>query len=73
MRNGREPGWLSQLSILLLISVQVVISRFVGSSIASDSTLIACSLLGFLSLWPSLAHAHALTLALALKLKKKKR
>ena len=50
------PGWLGWLSIRLLISAQVMISRFVGSSPASGSALTAgaWSLLPILSL-PSLS------------------
>ena len=44
------PGWLGQLSLWLLISARVMISRSVGSSPASDSTLTPLSLLGILSL-----------------------
>ena len=44
------PGWLSQLSVRLLISVQVMISRFVELSPASGSVLTVWSLLGILSL-----------------------
>ena len=38
------PGWLEQLSVGLLISAQVMISRFVSSSPASGSVLMAQSL-----------------------------
>ena len=45
-----SPGWLSQLSVgRLLISAQVMISRFVASSPVSGSMLTAWSLLGILS------------------------
>ena len=30
--GGREPGWLSQLSIQLWISAEIVISQFVGTA-----------------------------------------
>ena len=43
------PGWLSPLSDRLLISAQVMISRFVSSSPTSDSVLTARSLCGILS------------------------
>ena len=48
-----EPGWLSWLSIQLLTSAWVMISRFVRSSPTSGSVLTAWSLLGILS--PSLS------------------
>ena len=38
------PGWLSQLSVQLLVSAQVMISQFVGSSPTSGPVLIAESL-----------------------------
>ena len=44
----RAPGCLSQLSVRLLISAQVRISQFLGSSPASGSVLTARSLLGIL-------------------------
>ena len=47
------PGWLSLLSLRLLISAQVMISWLVGSSPTSGSVLTAWSLLG-ISLSPSL-------------------
>ena len=43
-----EPRWLSWLSVPLLISAQVLISRFVSSSPMSSSALRAWSLLGLL-------------------------
>ena len=44
------PGWLSWLSVQLLISAQVMISQFVGSSPASGgSSLTTWSLLGIFS------------------------
>ena len=43
-------GWLSQLSVQLLISAQVMILWFVSSSPASGSSPTAQSLLGILSL-----------------------
>ena len=51
----RAPGWLSQLSIWLLISVQVMISQFMRSSPESGSTLTELSLLEILSLSLSLS------------------
>ena len=51
------PGWLSQLSIRLLISAQVMISRFVGSSPTLGSALTVWSPLGTLSLSLSLCLA----------------
>ena len=44
------PGWLSQLNVQLLISAQVMISRLMGSSPASGSSLAVQNLLGILSL-----------------------
>ena len=43
------PGWLSRSSVQLLVSGQVMISRFVGSSSASGSALTGWSLLRILS------------------------
>ena len=43
----RAPGRLSQLSVRLLISARVTISRFVRSSLASGSVLTVWGLLGF--------------------------
>ena len=62
------PGWFSGLSLQLLISAQVMISGFVSSSPASDSTLAVQSLLGILSLCPS--PAHMLSFSLSLKINK---
>ena len=44
------PGGLGQLSVPVLVSAQVTISRFVGSRPASGSVLTVQSLLGILSL-----------------------
>ena len=44
------PGWLSGLSVQLLISAQVMMSRFVISSPTSGAALPVRSLLGSLSL-----------------------
>ena len=62
----RVPGWLIQLGIQVLISAQVRISWFVGSSPVLGSALTVQSLLGILSLslWPSPA------LSLSLKINK---
>ena len=49
------PGWLSWLSIRLLISAQVMISQFTGSGPASVSALTAWSLLGILGFSLSLS------------------
>ena len=46
------PGWLSPLSIQLLISAQVMISQSVGSSPVTGSVLAAWSLLGIISPHP---------------------
>ena len=43
------PGWLSRLSIQLLVSAQVMLSQFVRLSPKSGSVLTAQSLLGILS------------------------
>ena len=51
--SGGVPGWLSWLSVHLLVSAHVVISLFVGLSPASGSVLTAWSLLGILC--PSLS------------------
>ena len=49
------PGGLRWLSVRLLPSAQVMFSRFVGSSPEWDSALTVVSLLGILSLSPSLS------------------
>ena len=56
------PGWLSWLSIWLLISAQVMISWFVSSSPKTGSALTVQSLLGILS--PSLSAPLLLVLSL---------
>ena len=68
---GGAPGWLSQLSILLLILAQVVISQRVGSNPALDSVLTVQSLLGILSLSPSLSLSLPFPCPLSLSLSKK--
>ena len=65
LKNGRAPGWLSWLS---MISAQVMISWFMGSSPALGSVLTVQSLLGVLSLPlsapPLLAHmVHVVSLS----------
>ena len=64
LKNPRAAGWLSQLSIQLLILAQVMISQFVSSSLISGSALAVQSLLRILSpsLWASSAHALSLSL-----------
>ena len=47
--GGGGTWWFSQLSISLLISAQVIISWFVGSSPTLGSALTAWNLLGILS------------------------
>ena len=47
------PGWLSRLTVRILVSAQVMISWFVGPSPVLGSTLPVRSLLGILSLCPS--------------------
>ena len=65
------PGWLSWLSIRLLISAQVMISWLLRSSPVWGSALTLQSLLGILSLPLSLPlPAHALSLSLSLSLNK---
>ena len=62
-------GWLSQLRIWLLISAQVMISRFVRSSPTSGSVMTARACLGFslsFSVCPSPAHMWVLSLSLSL-------
>ena len=65
------PGRLSRLSLRLLISSQAMISRFVSSSPVSGSALTVRSLLGILSLSPSLPAPPLLSVPLKIKLKKK--
>ncbi|XP_049475858.1 SREBP regulating gene protein isoform X1 [Panthera uncia] len=60
-RTERAPGDLSQLSIRLLISAQVIISRFVGLSPALGSVLTVRSPLGM-----SLSFSLSLSLSLSL-------
>ena len=70
------PGWLSQLSSRLLISAQVMISRFMRSSLRLGSVLTMRSLLGILCLSPSLpappllVSVHAVSLSLSFSLSK---
>ena len=66
MREVGVPGWLSQLTNSLLVSAQVMISRFVSSSPTSGSVLAEQSLLEILSLCPS----PLLSLSLSLKINK---
>ena len=60
------PGWLSRLSVRLLILAQVTISGFMGLSPASSSALTTRSLLGSLSL----SAPPLLVLSLSLKINK---
>ena len=62
------PGWLSQLSVQLLVSAQVMISWLVDSSL-SYSVLTAWSLLGILS--PSVFSPPLFSVYLSLSLKTK--
>ena len=57
------PGWLSWLSIQLLILAQVTISQCMGLSPSSCSVLTAWSLLGIISLSPSAPLMHDCTLS----------
>ena len=50
-KSIRAHGWLSWLSDQLLISVEVVISQFLGSSPATGSALTVQTLFGILSLY----------------------
>ena len=59
------PGSLRWLSIRLLVSAQVVISRFMSSSPAWGSELMVQSLLGFLSPSPSAPSPLGLSLPLS--------
>ena len=67
------PGQLSWLSVLPLISAQVMISRFMGSSPMLDSLLIVRSLLGILSSSLSPPPLLALSFSLSLKINKLKK
>ena len=62
--RGAARGWLSRVSIQLLVSAQGMISRFWGLSPMSGSTLTAQSLLGILSLSLSLSALPLLSLSL---------
>ena len=64
---SEAPEWFSWLSIQLLVSAQVMISWFVGSSPTLGSALVVQSLLGILSLSLPLL---LLTLSLSLKINK---
>ena len=63
------PGWLGQLNVWHLISAQFMISQFLGSSPASASALLAQSMIGILSLSPSLSAPPLFMLSLSLSLK----
>ena len=65
-KHPGAPDWLSQLSIQLSVSAQVMISQFVSLSPASGSVLTAWSLLGILCLphYLPLPHVHAQSLSL---------
>ena len=63
------PGWLSLLSFRLLLSAQVMISRFVRSSPASGSVLTLQSLVGILS--PPLSAPHQLMCSVTLSQNKR--
>ena len=67
------PEWLSWLSIRLLVSVWVILPRFMGSSPMSDSVQTMWSLLGIslsLALCPSSTHVVSVSLKIN-ELKKK--
>ena len=59
------PGWLSRLSIQLLVSAQVLISLFVGLSPVLSPALTAQSLLGILSRPPPQPLPHTCMLSLS--------
>ena len=67
-----EPGWLSGLSIQLLVSAQVTISWFIGSSPGLASALTVWSLLWILSLSPFLSAPPQLMRMCALSLSQNK-
>ena len=67
-KTSGVPGWLSRLSVWLLIPAQVMISGFVSSSPASNSALTVWSLLGILPL--SLSAPPLLVLSLSLTINK---
>ena len=62
------PGWLSWLSVQLLISAQVMISWFLRSSPMLSFVLTAWSLFGILSLSPFISVPPSLSLSLSLSL-----
>ena len=62
------PGWLSWLSLRLLISAQFMFTWFVGSSLESGSALTAWSPVGILSL--PLSAPPPLMLSVPLKIHK---
>ena len=64
------PGWLSRVSVRLLILAQVMISQFMSSSPTSGSALTVQTLLWILSLSPSLSVPPPLTCVLSLKINK---
>ena len=61
------PGWLSWLSVQLLVLAQVVISWIVSSSLTSVSLLTAWSLLDILSLPFSVPLSCSLSMSLSQK------
>ena len=69
LKNLGVPEWLSWLSVQLLISGQVVISRFMSLSPTWGSVLTVWSLLGILSPSVSAPPPHVLFLSLSLSLK----
>ena len=64
------PGWLSWVSYWLLISAQVMVSRFMGLSPVLGPVLIVGCRLGILS--PSVSTTPLLSLSLSLKTNKLK-
>ena len=67
--HGGAPGWLSRLSVQLLVLAQVMILRFVSSRPTWGCVLIAWSLLVILS--PSLSAPPLLKLSLSLSKRNK--
>ena len=70
MGKKGAPGWLSQLTVRLLVLAQVTILQFIGLSPTSGSTLTVWSLLGIFSLFLSLSASpmlmHTLSFSLSL-------
>ena len=63
----QAPGWLSRLSVRLLVSAQVMLSQLMSSDPTPGSVLTVGSLLGILSFSLSLSAPPLLTLYLSQK------